>query len=45
MRFKNSEWLMFAMFGVTVVLVLIWTVLPKNDSEEFIDTKSIQIAK
>jgi len=45
MRFKKSEWLMFAVFGATVALVLVWTALPKKDSEEFIDTKSIQIAK
>jgi len=45
MSFKSTERTMFVVIGATVLLLLIWAVLPKKDNQEFIDTKSIQIAE
>jgi len=45
MSFKSTERTMFIVIGATVLLLLIWALLPKQDNKNFIDTKSIQIAK
>jgi len=44
MSFKSTERTMFIVIGATVLLLLIWALLPKQD-KNFIDTKSIQIAE
>jgi len=42
MRFKSSDWVMFTVIGVAVLLLLIWAFKPK-ETAQFIDTESIQI--
>jgi len=36
---------MIVVAGITILLILVWVILPKKEDAQFIDTKSIQIDK
>jgi len=43
MKLKSSDWVMFGVMGAAILLILVWAFVPKEESTQFIDTKSIQI--